>query len=1615
MAEIAGLSVQISATTALLQSQLREAERRISTFERATNTAAGKVDQNVSRMGEAAGGLRGQMDAIAAVAPKVQAALAAVGAGALATKVIQTTAEFQKLGTSMKTVVGSAELASQAMGALQDFAAKTPFSLQQAVQGFVALKARGLDPSIKSLESYGNTASAMGKDLSQMIEAVADAATGEFERLKEFGIVASSEGDRVKLTFQGVTTEVGKNAQEIESYLRRIGETQFAGAMQEQAATLGGALSNLEDSWNRLFVSIGNAGAGDAANGAIRGLTEAIEALSANMGDLVQGGLLVTKVLGGLLVAKMASAAIGGLAASVAASVAALKAKDAAIIKTAADTVIMAKADQMAAQHAFASAQATVAVQTARQAAAVAAVRNTAGLSGQAAAVARLDVANLALAQSEAAVAAAQTAVARSSVAATMAHTAHATAVARTTLAARAAAAASATAAAATTGLAAAMAAVGLNTPIGRLVATAAMLYEMMTTTEQAVVATRASTDAAIKQGEAHLIATGKISQYTDALFGNTEEQKKNLTARLEMLKFEQRALRFMASNPTRTNSATDFARITEGLNILDKAIDETGEALGKLSGTGGGSSGGGLSAVTTATEEATDKVEEYITSLSDAARMAELDAKEREIEEAVLRAQNLALEENNALTVEQIDRIRGLVKARQEQEEATRKAQEAEQEAKRAAEEAAATMPRMFDRAFDRIGDGLVDLALKGKDAMASLANIGRAVVSSLLSDFAKLASVDLRRMIGMGTKGDVGLSDVFSVGGTAGKSVSGLGARDYISLGSSMGSVYTGTNTLGTLANGFATSSMGQGLGLSTAYVDTIGATQIVNPAMLSPAGQTFTGVASGIGSAIPYGMIGGMGGAWLGNNVFGGSKVAGGLSGAALGVGSMAAGTAAMGAMGMGAAASAAGVSGMAGASAALSAIPVYGWIAAAVLAAVTAVLGTSKPSTMYSGAWVDTDAAGNVMASDAGGKSGTNVEGIKSATEGVSSAINTLIQQTGMKQTGNLWLGIENDTKGTRAKVGGWNGDVVSSSADPGRIMLDTLRYMLDRETSVAGKPTLDADALVEKAIRNSKATTGEEATKDVLAGATLARINKFTAQGYNPFDEQITQWLAQAAEAGKAAKEQWVDLHSRIVALDLAPAAEATQTLRRAFEDSALGLGATYTPLRGLAAVTKQAEINIEALRPTMEALGYTAEEQAGLIRQYTDKMQADYMRQVGYITLGGTATLERAISDNYRIPAGDVLRSLGLDQLQWADAGMATAFQGIIAAEDAGTASAADLRAMLGNLNKELAEGAITAEQYGSLVQTMADRYQKVNEASQIRLQTLDQEAQRLTALALREQQWRASSLIGDMSPLSPQAKLNEGLRQYNDLLAKAQAGDVLAQDQISGVRDAVLKIAKDYYASSQGYVDIFNRMQADSQSFETVAQSQLSEARRQTGILEGILNAANTSRVRGVGENFDPWTAQIGNVSVGAERMWGIERGYTGVFGAGGYQAWIDQMGLRSAYQAFIGNGMADGGLVTGGIPGRDSVPTMLMPGERVFSVPHARMIERLAANANATNDNGAVVEELRESNRLLRAQIYESNQSRAELGRLRRENAALRSQLADRDAAQPRTGTYR
>lgn len=211
------------------------------------------------------------------------ASIVAATAYKAAQELVDSQRQLDKMSASLKTLTGSTQGARQALSILQDFARDTPYGLEQAVEGFRKLVALGLTPSEEALRSYGNTAAAMGKDLNQMIEAVADASTFEFERLKEFGIKAKQNKDDVEFTFQGTTTVVKKSAADIEQYLLNIGNVNFAGAMADQANTLNGAIASASDSWSQLKMTLATSLDVGALAEPIRYIDDLIQELNARV------------------------------------------------------------------------------------------------------------------------------------------------------------------------------------------------------------------------------------------------------------------------------------------------------------------------------------------------------------------------------------------------------------------------------------------------------------------------------------------------------------------------------------------------------------------------------------------------------------------------------------------------------------------------------------------------------------------------------------------------------------------------------------------------------------------------------------------------------------------------------------------------------------------------------------------------------------------------------------------------------------------------------------------------------------------------------------------------------------------------------------------------------------------------------------------------------------------------------------------------------------------------------------------------------------------------------------------------------------------------------------
>lgn len=301
-------------------------------------------------------------------------------------RLINTQRTFDKLNAGLITATGSAEGAAAAFDSLQKFAKETPYGLEQSVGAFIKLTNLGLRPSEAALTSYGNTAAAMGKDLDQMIEAVADATTGEFERLKEFGIKASQENGKVSLTFKGQTTTIRNNAKEIEKYLLDLGNVDFSGAMENRMKTLDGSIANLEDTIDGLFLKVSQSGIGDAIKAGVDGASESLETLGDNL-DTVGD---IALVVGAIFAGKYASSMISSIQKTVAASI---EQKQALVAEQAESVKLLGVQAQRARQNV---ALALTEVNLAR-----ADFNNATTAAARAAATQRLTAANIALAISE--------------------------------------------------------------------------------------------------------------------------------------------------------------------------------------------------------------------------------------------------------------------------------------------------------------------------------------------------------------------------------------------------------------------------------------------------------------------------------------------------------------------------------------------------------------------------------------------------------------------------------------------------------------------------------------------------------------------------------------------------------------------------------------------------------------------------------------------------------------------------------------------------------------------------------------------------------------------------------------------------------------------------------------------------------------------------------------------------------------------------------------------------------------------------------------------------------------------------------------------------------------
>lgn len=229
----------------------------------ALSAAQGAWRGKALSIGRAAGigALGGAARALGGAATAAVAGGLAIGGGALG-EIVHRGAEFEAQRATLANRLGGRQAADERIAELR---ATRGVSTGEGIAVTNRLEGLGLDSSVRSVKALSAIgANTPGKGATDAAEALADAGTGEFERLKELGFKAKVEGDKVAVTFRGVTEQIDKGAAAFQAYFTRIAEAKLSDALELKANSLAGTLEKLQDKITQAASAIYDSGLGDA-------------------------------------------------------------------------------------------------------------------------------------------------------------------------------------------------------------------------------------------------------------------------------------------------------------------------------------------------------------------------------------------------------------------------------------------------------------------------------------------------------------------------------------------------------------------------------------------------------------------------------------------------------------------------------------------------------------------------------------------------------------------------------------------------------------------------------------------------------------------------------------------------------------------------------------------------------------------------------------------------------------------------------------------------------------------------------------------------------------------------------------------------------------------------------------------------------------------------------------------------------------------------------------------------------------------------------------------------------------------------------------------------------
>jgi len=265
----------------------------------------GPADRQLTAFGQRASKIASGVGSIAATATRAGAVMAAgLAGGAYGLKsLLSASSDMESFETQLTTIMGSASGAHARMAELFDFAASTPFNLDQVVVADKTLRGFGADADLL-LPKLIDFSAALGTDLAQ-------SAIDFGKAWNQGGVGLESDTGKILKSMIEARAGIKTADMDIQTFRQNMQDVlgdKFAGGADRLSKTFSGMMSNLEDEWSRFALQINDAGLFQNVKGA---LSVTLELIAQNREEIKGWATIIGGALWSAI--KMVATGIAGM------------------------------------------------------------------------------------------------------------------------------------------------------------------------------------------------------------------------------------------------------------------------------------------------------------------------------------------------------------------------------------------------------------------------------------------------------------------------------------------------------------------------------------------------------------------------------------------------------------------------------------------------------------------------------------------------------------------------------------------------------------------------------------------------------------------------------------------------------------------------------------------------------------------------------------------------------------------------------------------------------------------------------------------------------------------------------------------------------------------------------------------------------------------------------------------------------------------------------------------------------------------------------------------------------------------------------------------------------